>query len=353
MDNVTHSLFALTLAQTPLRRAGRGSTLALLVASNAPDLDIVTVLSGGSTSYLAHHRGLTHGPLGIVVLAGVAALAAWIASGFGRRRESASPGALAALGLIGVACHVAMDLPTSYGTRFLMPFNSAWYAADWLPILDIYLIAILSCGLLAARLRPAVRARAAFLALMLMGANYAFRGSLHQFALARAASESPALVEQVHSWRDEPSGKLPAERPCATAASPASDCLVAAAALPTFLTPFRWRVIREYSGGYLLSEIDLLRPAAPGARVWVPSEEGPEVTAATAASPARVLLAFSRFPAARVLRDEPYGVSVRIDEVRFLGAAGPLREDTQPRSLFTIVVPLDPRGRIRDPTADR
>ena len=33
MDNLTHSLFALTLARTELGRAGRGTTAALLVAS--------------------------------------------------------------------------------------------------------------------------------------------------------------------------------------------------------------------------------------------------------------------------------------------------------------------------------
>ena len=41
MDNLTHSLFGLTLAQTPLRRVGPGATLTLVLASNAPDSDIV------------------------------------------------------------------------------------------------------------------------------------------------------------------------------------------------------------------------------------------------------------------------------------------------------------------------
>ena len=62
MDNLTHSLFGLTLARTPLGRAGRGTTAALLLASNAPDIDIV-VTAGGSANYLAYHRGPTHGPL--------------------------------------------------------------------------------------------------------------------------------------------------------------------------------------------------------------------------------------------------------------------------------------------------
>lgn len=36
MDKLTHSLFALTVARTPLRRSGAGVPLALVLASNAP-----------------------------------------------------------------------------------------------------------------------------------------------------------------------------------------------------------------------------------------------------------------------------------------------------------------------------
>ena len=68
MDNLTHTLFALTLARTALGRAGRGTTAALVIASNAPDLDIVTT-AGGAVSYLRWHRGPTHGPLGLLVSA--------------------------------------------------------------------------------------------------------------------------------------------------------------------------------------------------------------------------------------------------------------------------------------------
>ncbi len=77
MDNVTHTLFAATLARTPLSRAGRGTTAALILASNAPDIDIVAT-AGGSVNYLSWHRGLSHGPLGIVGLGVVTAALVWI-----------------------------------------------------------------------------------------------------------------------------------------------------------------------------------------------------------------------------------------------------------------------------------
>ena len=76
MDNVTHTLFALTLARTPLGRAGRGTTVALVLASNAPDVDIVATL-GGAESYLRWHRGPTHGPLGVMALGKVTVIKAF------------------------------------------------------------------------------------------------------------------------------------------------------------------------------------------------------------------------------------------------------------------------------------
>ncbi|HEV3139674.1 MAG TPA: metal-dependent hydrolase, partial [Vicinamibacterales bacterium] len=157
MDNVTHTLFALTLARTPLGRAGRGTTAALILASNAPDVDIVTAIPGGFVTYLRWHRGPTHGLLGIVGLGLVSAAIVWAfnrvsgARGLvGRRsasgrdggsRASGAPASflmLTAVSEIGIVLHVLMDLPTSYGTRLLSPFDWRWFAVDWMPIIDIY-----------------------------------------------------------------------------------------------------------------------------------------------------------------------------------------------------------------------
>src|ERR1700681_3753102 len=87
MDNVTHTLFALTLARTPLGRGGRGTTAALVFASNAPDIDIVTAL-GGSAHYLEWHPGPPQGPLGVVGLGLITAALVWGGSkSIGQRAE--------------------------------------------------------------------------------------------------------------------------------------------------------------------------------------------------------------------------------------------------------------------------
>src|SRR5262245_7747070 len=147
MDNLTHTLFGLTLARTPLGRAGRGTTAALVIASNAPDLDSVSNFAGPG-GYLTWHRGPTHGPLGIIGLGLLTAAVVWIGrqyfdSNDGDRERRAAvhslkgsrqngPAAnqagrasfamLAVGASIGVLMHVLMDLPTPYGTRLLSPF---------------------------------------------------------------------------------------------------------------------------------------------------------------------------------------------------------------------------------------
>ncbi|HSK08212.1 MAG TPA: metal-dependent hydrolase, partial [Vicinamibacterales bacterium] len=124
MDNLTHTLFALTVANAGFRRAGPGTTATLVIASSVPDIEFLTGVIGGRVAYLSAHRGPTHGPLGIglgILVAGAVFLAY-------RRRGRATGGqasfaALAVAGIAGVLGHVALDFATSYGTRILSPFS--------------------------------------------------------------------------------------------------------------------------------------------------------------------------------------------------------------------------------------
>jgi inner membrane protein len=182
MDNVTHTLFALTLARTRLGRSGRGATAALVLASNAPDIDIVATL-GGTANYLAWHRGPTHGPLGIAGLGALTAAIVWAWIRFrernGGERSAVAPpatfGRLLMLSVLGVSAHILMDLPTSYGTRLLSPFDWRWFAVDWMPIVDIYLLTALGAGLVFGALSADARRRNVAIALGLMVGIYGVR----------------------------------------------------------------------------------------------------------------------------------------------------------------------------------
>src|ERR1700680_1069922 len=186
MDNLTHTLFAVTLARTPLGRSGRGATTALILASNAPDIDIVAT-AGGALKYLEWHRGPTHGPLGILGLGLVTAGLVWTGrSALDRWRVAGPPrvadapfGTLAIVSLLCVLLHVLMALPTPYGTRVLSPFDWHWYAFDWMPIVDIYLLMALAAGLIFGWESEAAGRRNIAIVLVFMSANYGIRAAVH------------------------------------------------------------------------------------------------------------------------------------------------------------------------------
>jgi inner membrane protein len=61
MDNLTHTLTGLMLSRIGLNSWCPRATPVLLLAANAPDIDVISSLTGGATEYLHHHRGFTHG----------------------------------------------------------------------------------------------------------------------------------------------------------------------------------------------------------------------------------------------------------------------------------------------------
>jgi inner membrane protein len=138
------------LAQTGLKRRTGLGTATLLVAVNAPDVDIVAAFLGHN---LGWRRGWTHGVLGIALwpflIAGLALL-------WSRWRAPARPvsaRALLALAAIGVMTHPVLDYLNTYGMRWLMPFRDRWYYGDTLFIVDPWLWAFLVIGIVAARRR--------------------------------------------------------------------------------------------------------------------------------------------------------------------------------------------------------
>jgi inner membrane protein len=374
LDNLTHSLFGLTLARTPLGRAGRGTTVALLLASNAPDIDILAT-AGGAARYLQWHRGPTHGPLGVIGLAFLSALLAWLGTRWWDKRTDTPPASLLSLWLVsivGILCHVLMDLPTSYGTRLLSPFVWTWFAKDWMPIVDIYLLGILAAGLFFGRwkfvsARPRgggaqptaaeaahMRARTATIALLLMLANYGVRATAHHMALAQVPTVfgtqlPPPCTDAVSpGWVDH----WPRVSTMTPRDQAADRCLVEIAAMPDFMSPFKWRLIAQMSNAYELRDINLLDSVTPDApadvrltSVRYPNQWTPAVVTAARTPTARVFLGFSRFPAARSSLDPQGNATVRWADMRFVVSA---LGEQQPRrsNLFGVNIRVGADGTI-------
>jgi membrane-bound metal-dependent hydrolase YbcI (DUF457 family) len=361
MDTITHTLFALTLARTPLGRAGRGTTATLILASNAPDIDVVTT-ARGARSYLTWHRGPTHGPLGVVGLGLLAAWVVWVGLGvLEKRSPSGEPRApfrvLAPIAIVGVVFHLLMDLPTSYGVRVLSPFDWHWFAIDWMPIIDVYLLVVLAASLLFGRVSEAAGRRNAALALTLMAANYGVRGVAHHQALVNAPRlfgpllpsrcETPAPeVHLIDSW------------PGTAGAPPQAGarCLVEVVAVPTFFSPFRWRVIAHLSNAYEIHDIDLLDarfqgPASGQEVLWrttlrFPNVWTPAVWAAASTPLGRTFLGFARLPAARSFVDPTGIATIRWTDVRFVGALIAIDQPLGRPDPFTTVIRLAPDGHV-------
>jgi hypothetical protein len=260
--------------------------------------------------------------------------------------------------MIGVVFHILMDLPTSYGLRILSPFDWHWFAWDWMPIVDIYLLIVLMAGLLFGRGSDGARRRNATIVLVLMAANYGVRAVAHTQALALVprvfgatlpplCDREPAATPLIDRW--------PRRVPAAPVAG--SRCLVDVAAMPTFTSPFAWRLIAQFSNAYELRDVDLLDARLRGddtaeapwrTNVRYPNVWTPTVAAAAATHTGQVLLGFSRFPAARTALDAQGRAVVRITDMRFVNGPGSSPAQPSRNLMFTAHVRLGADGSVLD-----
>jgi inner membrane protein len=147
MDNLTHSLAGAVLGQMGLKRKTGLAMPTLIIGANLPDIDAWAVTLGG-VEHLAIRRGLTHGPIALLLLPIMlwAAMIAWDKWRPNAARLPVHRGWLLALAYIGTLSHPALDWLNSYGIRFLEPFSSQWFYGDTLFIIDIWIWMALIAG---------------------------------------------------------------------------------------------------------------------------------------------------------------------------------------------------------------
>ena len=194
-----------------------------------------------------------------------------------KRSDSAPPdarlGSLIAICSLAVLCHILMDLPTSYGTRLLSPFDWHWFAVDWMPIVDIYLLAALA-GLLFGRVSPDARRRNA-----VPGAGPDGRQLQRSRRGAPPRARSGAAALRRHAARalraGGPARHAPIDywpRPVAAPAPGGRRCL-GMTAMPTFASPFEWRVVAHLSNRMTFTTSmcwtrAFVTPATPSEVLW-------------------------------------------------------------------------------------
>ena len=302
MDPLTHSATGLFLGRAGLNRFSRQAPWILVLAANAPDIDIVT-LAGGQLAYLNYHRHLTHSLAAWPVMALLPVLAVRLFT-----REPFRWLGAYAISLVAVASHLLLDYTNVYGIRFLLPFSGRWFRLDVTPVVDLWIWAVLLVCLagpamarlvnaeIGARSKSAGRGFAIFALLFLTFYN-AGRGVLHARAVA-------TLDSRIYA------GAAP----------------LRVAALPTLINPLAWRGLVETRESYAVVDFSLLEEFDPArGTIFYKAEPAAAIQSANDSQVFRDFFAFAQFPLERTLPlGDPEGATrVEALDMRFGTPAQP------------------------------
>src|SRR5579871_4486163 len=298
MDPLTHTATGLFLSRAGLNRLTPRSVPILLLAANAPDIDIVTS-AGGAVNYLHFHRHLTHSLIAMPVMA----LLPVVLIGAVTRGSIRWWGAFFA-SLVAVASHLLLDWTNVYGIRLLLPFSGEWLRLDWTPVIDLAIWGVFLVGIAGpflARLvgseigsgKTAARHHGrgfAWLALTFLVFYNCGHGVLH----ARSTAILEARVYQ---------GEAP----------------VRVAALPQ-LNPLAWRGLVETEDFYEMGDLDLSgRLGTIHTMTFFKVPANPAIEAARRAPAFQTFLGFAQFPLWRMnpVSDPEGGRLVELFDMRF------------------------------------
>ena len=109
------------------------ATPILILAANAPDVDIVSA-AGGSLNYLHFHRHLTHSLIAMPLMAILSVVLVRLIG----RKPVRWLGAWA-IAMVAVASHLLLDLTNTYGVRLLLPFSARWLRLDITNVVDVWI----------------------------------------------------------------------------------------------------------------------------------------------------------------------------------------------------------------------
>ena len=283
----------------------RFATLTLILAANAPDIDVLTGLKD-SITYLKYHRGISHSLIGITIIA----IIIWGLMYWMGKKVQPKPGLplnsrwLLLAAFLGTGSHLLLDFTNAYGVRPFLPFSGRWYAWDIMPIFDPLLLALLILGLavpwLLRLVSEEVGARkprlvpGAVFCLCAMVALWGIRDFAHRRALS---------ILDSHTY----SGEVPQRF----------------SALPVAVNPFTWTGVVETEASFHVVSVNALD--ANGVPEEMGTFEKPQPSPALAAAmktPAgKIFLDFARFPWAQVDESEE-GYQVSLSDLRFFHRCG-------------------------------
>jgi inner membrane protein len=282
MEPVTHFLTGACLSRAGFNRKAAYATLAMTLAAEAPDLDVLWGLRGPVAGF-QHHRGITHTFIAAPVIALVTVGVVWLIHRWRKKPPAIAPrwGLLWLFSLIAVLSHLLLDYTNNYGLRPFFPFNDHWYARSIVFIFD----PIIFLALLASFIMPWIFG----LADREIGARrILFRGRGWSIAAlifillwwSLRNAEHAHAIELVHNggFVSEPITRIDAE--------------------PSIIDPFAWRVIAETHDDYWITEVHTLHDDVQSdtASIIYKPQVTPAVAAAKQSYLGRVYLDWAKFP---------------------------------------------------------
>jgi membrane-bound metal-dependent hydrolase YbcI (DUF457 family) len=322
MDIGTHALASLALSRAILPRAPKLLWAWTIPAGIIADVDGLSAAWGPAT-YLAWYRGYLHSLVASIVVACVfASFYRLCVSGDMRLRLNVRSVFIASL--LVQWLHLALDATQWQGVELFWPFRNTRVAADWLPSVDPWIIAILIAAValpeffhlvsseIGAKDRKPHGFAAAIVGLTIVLIYVGLRADLHGTAVA---------VLQNRTYLGEAPRHV--------------------GAFSEFTSLVTWRGLAETESA--LHELDVHVRATrfsmldPGINLFKP-EPSPLLQAAQASKAAKLFLRVARFPRATVQKMDG-GSEVQIRDLRY-AAAGEIKHEP------AVTVDFDAGGKL-------
>lgn len=384
MEPITHLMTGACLARAGCNRKAAYATLAMTLAAEMPDLDVLWA-AGGPVAAFQHHRGITHTLIGLPFEGLAVVGAVWLFHRWRARRRArgaaaveratvagssrdlrvvrpltAAPvrwGLLYGFVLIALLSHLVLDWTNNYGVRPFYPFNAHWYAGSIVFIFEPVLWVVLLTALVAPALfglvngevgarRPVFRGRGwAIFGLAAMVGLWGWREVEHNAAVRLATAESYGMATPVGLAGG---ANLPAP------VLPAPVLRVTASPYPG--NPYRWHTVVETPQFYRMATVDTLRETVasdPEQDIFYRQQTTPAMLAAKRSWLGAVYLDWSSWPVVEEMgpvaaMGAPPGTAdwtaVRFMDLRFLYETALLGGGGNPPLSGTVYV--DAGGRV-------
>lgn len=318
LNVLTHALLSFAIARAFFPRRGWAIAVGMIVAGTLADVDALSTMIGPA-AYLSWHGTYTHSIPGTLAIVAITTI---LAMRWGKANSRGAAGIAIATAVAAIA-HVLLDLCQSTGVALLCPLKTTRYAADLLPGMDAWILALLILGIVVPELFRLVGSEIGAKDKTPRGRN----GAIMALALilvyvgARYVLHSNALAElDAHSYRGE---------------SPRR-----AGAFADALSVFTWHGIVETQSSVCQLEASV-GPASrfdPEAAICQHKPEpSPVLDLAQQTGTAQQFVRMSRFPKATVEKIETgYEVVIRAledvaEQTGGRGVAARILLDAQPR----------------------